>query len=193
MKRKFLVMVALVLVSVAVKAQDVKIGYTYLEFIVFNMPEMETIKSELDTYGAQLQSQVTAKQQDIQTKYQQLQQMAQQPNANQVVLKEKENEVIALQEQLQKFSAQADQAYGMKEAEKLNPVYNKVQDAIEAVRKENGFGMILNSRVGSSAGIVLAADEALNVTELVFKKLGVPMPEQSPEGSAAPTSGNGND
>lgn len=193
MKRKFLVMVALVLVSVAAKAQDVKIGYTYLEFIVFNMPEMETIQSELETYGAQLQSQVTAKQQDIQTKVTQLQQMAQQPNANQVVLKEKENEIYALQEQLQKFSAQADQAYGMKEAEKYNPVYAKVQDAIEAVRKENGYALILNSRVGSSAGIVLAADEALNVTELIFKKLGVPMPEQAPEGGAAPTSGNGND
>ena len=192
MKRKFLVMVALVLMTTAVKAQGTKIGYTFLEYIVFNMPEMESINSELETYGAQLQAQIDAKQKDIQTKYQQLEQMAQQPNANQVVLQEKQNELITLQEQFRKFQAQADQAYGVKQAEKINPIYNKVQDAIEAVRKENGYAMIINSKAGASAGIVLASDESLNITELVFKKLGVPMPEQAPEESAAPTTGNGN-
>ena len=192
MKRKFLVMVALVLMTTAVKAQGTKIGYTFLEYIVFNMREMESINSDLETYYGQLQAQIQAKQKDLETKYQQLQQMAQQPNANQVVLQEKENEFLTLQDQLQKFSAQAEQAYGVKQAEKINPIYNKVQDAIEAVRKENGYAMIINSKAGASAGIVLASDESLNITELVFKKLGVPMPEQAPEESAAPTTGNGN-
>lgn len=191
MKRKFLVMVALVLIASAAKAQNFKIGYTYLEFIVYNMPEIEVIDSELKTYEDQLGAQIQAKQNDLQTKYNALQTMAQQPNANQVVLKEKENEIRTLSEQLDKFTAQADQAFNMKQAEKMNPVYAKVQDAIEAVRKENGYALILNSRIGTSAGIILAADEALNVTELVFKKLGVPMP-QAPDASAAPTAGKGN-
>ena len=177
MKRKFLVMMAFVLVTAAAKAQQVKIGYTFLEYIVYSMPEIEAIRSELKTYEDQLGAQIQAKQNDLQAKYTTLQQMAQQPNANQVVLKEKENEIITLRDQLEKFTAQADQAYGFKEAEKMNPVYNKVQDAIEAVRKENGYAMILNSRIGASAGIILAADESLNITELVFKKLGVPMPK----------------
>ena len=192
MKRKLLVMVALVLMTTAVKDQGTKIGYTFLEYIVFNMPEMESINSDLETYYGQLQAQIQTKQKDLETKYQQLQQMAQQPNANQVVLQEKENEFLTLQDQLQKFSAQAEQAYGVKQAEKINPIYNKVQDAIEAVRKENGYAMIINSKAGASAGIVLASDESLNITELVFKKLGVPMPEQAPEESAAQTTGNGN-
>ncbi len=188
MKRRLLVMAAFLLVMAAAKAQDFKIGYTYLEFIVFNMPDMAGIDSELETYRAQLTAQVQAKQKDLQTKYAQLQQMAQQPNANQVVLQERENEIRTLDEQLQKFSAQAEQAFGMKQAEKYNPVYTKVQDAIEAVRKENGFAIILNSKVGNGAGIVLAAEESLNITELVFKKLGVPMPEEQP----SPSDGNGN-
>ncbi|MEC7755960.1 OmpH family outer membrane protein [Roseivirga sp. UBA1976] len=191
MMRKLIVMIAFLSVAAVAKAQEFKIGYTFLEFIVFNMPEMESISSELETYEAQLGAQIEAKQKDIQTKYAQLQQMAQQPNANQVVLQEKENELINLQEQLQKFRVQADQAYRMKETEKINPVYAKVQDAIEAVRKENGFALILNSRVAAnSAGIVLAADESLNITELVFKKLGVPMPKEEPSGNAAPTGNN---
>ena len=194
MKRKILVMIAFVLTVSVAKAQDTKIGYTFLEFIVYNMPEIEGIQSELETYQTQLTSQVEAKQKEFQTKYSQLQQMAQQPNANQVVLQEKENELISLQENLQKFQAQAQQAYGMKEAEKLNPVYEKVQNAIEEVRKENGFNLILNSRIGNSAGIILAADESLNITELVFQKLGVPMPAEDPTDNVGPdTAGNGND
>lgn len=192
MKRKFLVMVAFVLVTAAAKAQEFKIGYTFLEYIVYNMPEIEGISSELETYQSQLGTQIQTKQQELQTKYTQLQQMAQQPNANTVVLQERENEILNLRDQLDKFTAQADQAYAVKQAEKMNPVYSKVQDAIEEVRKENGFAMILNSRIGSSAGIILAADEALDVTELVFKKLGVPMPQNQPEESAAPQTGTGN-
>lgn len=192
MKRKILVMIAFVLTVSVAKAQQVKIGYTFLEFIVYNMPEIEGIESELQTYESQLNSQVQAKQKEFQTKYSQLQQMAQQPNANQVVLQEKENELMTLQENIQKFQAQAQQAFAVKQSEKMNPVYTKVQDAIEDVRKENGFDMILNSRIGNSAGIILAADEALNITELVFQKLGVPMPENLPDaGDASPEAGTG--
>lgn len=192
MKRKILVMIAFVLTVSVAKAQQVKIGYTFLEFIVYNMPEIEGIESELQTYESQLNSQVQAKQKEFQTKYSQLQQMAQQPNANQVVLQEKENELMTLQENIQKFQAQAQQAFAVKQSEKMNPVYTKVQDAIEDVRKENGFDMILNSRIGNSAGIILAADESLNITELVFQKLGVPMPENLPDASdASPEAGAG--
>ena len=192
MKRKILVMIAFVLTVSVAKAQQVKIGYTFLEFIVYNMPEIEGIESELQTYESQLNSQVQAKQKEFQTKYSQLQQMAQQPNANQVVLQEKENELMTLQENIQKFQAQAQQAFAVKQSEKMNPVYTKVQDAIEDVRKENGFDMILNSRIGNSAGIILAADEALNITELVFQKLGVPMPENLPDaGDASSEAGTG--
>ncbi len=188
--RKLIVMIAFLSVAAVAKAQEFKIGYTFLEYIVGNMPEMEKITSELETYYSQLQAQIEAKQKDIETKYAQLEQMAQQPNANQVVLQERQNEIISLQEQFRKFQVQADQAYRMKEAEKIGPIYSKVQDAIEVVRKENGFAIILNSRVGNSAGIVLAADESLNITELVFKKLGVPMPKEEPSGNAAPTGNN---
>ena len=70
----------------------------------------------------------------------------------------------------------------------LNPIYEKVGAAIEAVRKEGGFVMVLNSQVAQGGSIVLAAGEEMNITEKVFEKLGVPMP-QAPAGDAA---NNGN-
>ena len=49
--------------------------------------------------------------------------------------------------------------------------------------------MVLNSQGTQGVNIVLAADEELNVTEQVFAKLGVPMPQVPTEGDAT---NNGN-
>ncbi|MCO6359442.1 OmpH family outer membrane protein [Roseivirga pacifica] len=192
MKRKFLMAAALILVAVASQAQGTKIGYTNIDYIVYNMPELEGIQSELATYEKQLGQQVQAKQTNLQAKYQELQQMAQQPNPNTVVFQEKQNEFQKLQGEVQQFAAQAEQALRAKEGEKMNPVYEKVQNAIEEVRKEGGFAMILNSQIAGVGGIVLASDEELNITEKVFAKLGVPMPAAPADNPATAGTGEGN-
>lgn len=183
---------ALILVAVASQAQGTKIGYTNIDYIVYNMPELEGIQSELATYEKQLGQQVQAKQTNLQAKYQELQQMVQQPNPNTVVLQEKQNEFQKLQGEAQQFAAQAEQALRAKEGEKMNPVYEKVQNAIEEVRKEGGFAMILNSQIAGVGGIVLASDEELNITEKVFAKLGVPMPAAPADNPATAGTGEGN-
>lgn len=191
MKRKFLVMLAFVL-AVGAKAQDFKIGYTNIDAIVFNMPEMETINSELDTYQQALGTQIQTKQQEIQTKYQALVQMSQDPNAVQTVIQEKDNELQRLQRDLQAFQQQAEQAYNNKQNTLMQPVYTKVQAAIEEVRKEQGYSLILNAQVTGAGPVIIAGEEGLNITEKVFEKLGVPMPEIPEDGELSATdAGNG--
>lgn len=191
MSRKLFVMAALLMTSIAAMGQDFKIGYTKIDAIVFNMPEMVGINSELETYEKQLGSQVNGKRTEINTKIQQLQAMMQDPNAAQIVLQERENEIRKMNADLEAFSVQVQQAYGNKQANLLNPVYQKVQNAIEEVRKEKGYAMILNAEIAGGGGIVLAANEEDNITEAVFAKLGVPMPSVPNEGeTAASKSGN---
>ena len=139
MSRKLFVMAAMMLMTVVAWGQDFKIGYTNIDAIVFNMPEMVGINSELDTYQKQLGSQVNTKRNEINTKMQALQQMAQDPNAAQIVLQERQNEIIKMEEDLRAFSTQAEQAYANKQNTLINPVYAKVQNAIEEVRKEKGY------------------------------------------------------
>ena len=64
---------------------------------------------------------------------------------------------------------QAEQALNKKQADLFNPIYEKVGAAIEEVRKEGGFTMVLNSQGTQGVNIVLAADEELNVTEQVLQ------------------------
>jgi len=180
MIRKMFIVTALIMVVGLLNAQEFKIGYTNIDFIVFNMPEVEGVSSELTTYRKQLMTQVTSKENALRAKAEEFQAMAEQPNANRDVLQQKNAEILKMREDYEKFAAQAEQAYGAKEAEKMNPVYQKVQDAIEAVRIENGLAIILNSQIGGSGGIVLAADDSYNITSKVFTKLNVPMPEAPP-------------
>jgi outer membrane protein len=190
MNRKLLVALSLLLLAMTAQSQNFKLGYTSIDAIVYNMPEIAGIQSELETFQKQLGSQVTNKEADIQAKIAEYQQLAQQPNAAQIVLQEKEGEIRRLQADAQAFSQKAEQAYSNKTATLFNPVYTKVQNAIEAVRKEKGYAMILNARTGSGDGIVLAANDEDNITKAVFEKLGVPMP--AVEEGAPKATNNGN-
>lgn len=197
MNRRLLVMVTALFMYGAAQAQEFKIGYTLMDAIVFSMPEIESIRSEVETYGAQLGTSVNAKKATFDSKYKEAQAMAQLPNASQAAIQEKTNELEKLDKELSDYTKQAQQALQAKEATLMNPVYIKVQAAIDEVRKELGFSMILNMRSASGDGIVLAADESLDITKQVFAKLGVPMPkEPSPEGAEGTTTtadkGNGN-
>ena len=193
MIRKSFVMAAMMLMTVAARSQDFKVGYTNIDAIVFNMPEIPGINSELDTYQKQLASQVNTKREEINTKMQALQQLAKDPNAAQIVLQEKQNEILKLQENLQSFSVQAEQAMSKKQSVLYNPVYTKVQKAIEEVRKEKGYAMILNAQIAGTGGVVLAGRDEDNITEAVFAKLGVAMPKAAKEGAPAATANSGND
>ncbi len=191
MSRKLFVMAAMMLMTVVAFGQDFKVGYTNIDAIVFNMPEMTGINSELDTYQKQLGSQVNTKRGEINTKMQALQQMAQDPNAAQIVLQERQNEIIKMEEDLRAFSTQAEQAYANKQNTLINPVYAKVQNAIEEVRKEKGYAMLLNAQITGGGGVVLAARDEDNITEAVFAKLGVPMHKATEDGAPAATTNNG--
>eukprot|EP00656_Telonema_subtile_P033887 TRINITY_DN3795_c0_g1_i3.p1 TRINITY_DN3795_c0_g1~~TRINITY_DN3795_c0_g1_i3.p1 ORF type:complete len:116 (+),score=5.06 TRINITY_DN3795_c0_g1_i3:104-451(+) len=99
-------------------------------------------------------------------------------------MQEKETEIRKLQADFQNFSQKADESLSNKSNNSFNPIYAKVQNAIEEVRKEKGYGMIINAGT-ETGGIVLAAREEDNITKAVFEKLGVPMPTPA-EGDPAP-------
>jgi outer membrane protein len=73
------------------------------------------------------------------------------------------------QEFLQKFEQEANQMVSTKREELLTPILTKVDEAIKAVAKENGYAMIFDT----STGAMLFATETDDVTPLVKSKLGI--------------------
>ncbi|MBS1682359.1 MAG: OmpH family outer membrane protein [Bacteroidetes bacterium] len=156
-----------------VNAQDPaqKIGYAESDYILSQMPEFKQIDSQLKTHFSQLENQMKAKYDDYQAKMKAYQGMpATTPEA---IKADKERELAALQENMQKFQQDAQSSYQKKQAELMDPIYKKIGKAIEEVAKENGFAFIINPAIANGGDILLYSDEKYNVSNLVLKKLGI--------------------
>ena len=148
-----------------------KIGFAEPDYILLQLPEAKKIDSELKTHASQLQSQGKAKYEDYQVKLKAYQSMP--PTTPEAIKGDKERELAALQEGIQKFDQEAQSSYQKKHADLLEPVSKKISKAIEEVAKENGYSFIINPQLANGGDILLFSDEKHNISDLVLKKLGV--------------------
>ena len=177
MKKNVIFLVALMVTSIAVKAQNsaVKIGYTNAEYILSFLPESKQIQSELSDFQKQLETQLDSKTKEFQQKVGDFQKN--QANMIPEVRNDKQQELQNLQASIEKFQQDAQGSLQKKQADLLQPAYDKIQKAIDAVAKENGYTYVFNSgqpEVGLH--ILLYAKDEDNISNLVLKKLGITPP-----------------
>lgn len=150
-----------------------KIGYTNVEYILSQMPEAKQVDSEYKAYEAQLQNQLQAKGTELQTKVQEYQQGA--ATMTDLVRADKEAELQSLNQRFETFQREAQTSLQKKQNELYAPLFKKVGDAVKAVRAENGYDFIFSTGV-PGVDILLDADEKYDVSDLIFKKLGITPP-----------------
>ncbi len=75
---------------------------------------------------------------------------------------------------VQNWEAYTQQEMERKQNELLAPIYKKVQDAINAVAKENGYGYVYKSEA------LIVAPQADDLLPLVAKKLNIKLPPPPP-------------
>ena len=177
MKRGWFLVLAFLVAAVSAEAQvsGIKIGYTNAEFILSNMPEAKQIESELKVHEQQLSTQLEAKSKDFQAKVAEYQRNAE--NMIPEVRADKEQELQAMEQSIRKFQQDAQASLGRKQGELLQPVFDKIQVAIDAVAKANGYTHILNSgQPDVGLNIILYARDEDNISDLVLKQLGITPP-----------------
>lgn len=172
--------IAMVCVGFAAQAQDVKIGYTNVEFIMDLMPEMEQIGADIQDYQTQLQTNIQTKGADFQRQVQTYNQAA--ATMTEEARGIKEQELTKLRDEIQKYEQDAQISYQNKLQELLEPVQTKVINAINAVAAENNYTHVFSETAGQ-APILLYTKEEDKFTELVLTKLGVQIPVAPPAGN----------
>jgi outer membrane protein len=148
----------------------VKIGFADPDLILGQMPEAKQIDSDLKTLQSQLKAQIDGKAQEFQKKYKDYQEN--QTTMLAPVRENTERELQQLQANFEKLQQDAQTTIQSKQQTLMQPVYAKIGDAISAVAKENGFTLIVTNQVGG-LDVVLYADESIDISDLVLKKLGV--------------------
>lgn len=103
----------------------------------------------------------------------------------------KQKELQGKEQEFEQRRRTLEQQAQKREAELTRPILDQIQKVINEMRMEDGYAFILDA--GSSAGVVVAADKNLDVTEKVLVRLRTlaataPKPVTSrPSGSAGPT------
>lgn len=177
MKINFLVALIALFTAFGVNAQT-KIGYTNVDYVLGQLPDAKDVQDKLATEKTQYDKLIQEKIAEFQKSYEDLQKNA--ANLAPVILQDKQKSLQNKQTEIQEFQSNSEQALQLKYQSLLAPVMDKIQKAIDDVAKENGYTYVFNSDAGAgTTPVVLVAPEQDNITNLVLKKLGVEVKEES--------------
>ncbi|MBL0238835.1 MAG: OmpH family outer membrane protein [Saprospiraceae bacterium] len=107
--------------------------------------------------------------QDLEGKYKDLQRKEQSGEISPKALEEEAKKLKEQEGELGKFEQEMQKQLQTKRQETLQPILDKVNNIIKQVATENQFTYIFDS----SAGILLYAQESMDITALVKTKLGI--------------------
>lgn len=157
--------------TLSMGAQAQKYGFVNTDLILATMPDVKTMEPQLQT----LQTQLQKKGQQMVTNLQKASQTAQADleagKMSPVQQEAKQKELAKMQEEILAYEQSMQQQLMQKREQLLGPILEKVNNAINAVAKEQGYTMLFNG--SPSSGVLLYADEAQDATAAVKSKLGI--------------------
>lgn len=161
---------ALFACTVMAQAPVQKIGYLNAQAILADMPEVKSADSELEAFAKQLGAKDSVMVVQFQAKAQAVAEKQQKGEIAPVQLEAEKKKLEEEQAKIQAFEQSMQQDLAKRKQEKLQPIYDKVNKAINEVAKENGYTYVVDVTTGS----LLYADEKHDLQNLVRKKLGLP-------------------
>ena len=168
-KLKLLTLTACLLGATALSAQNPtpKYGHTNLGNLLEAMPDTKKANDDLKVFADKLSAKDDSLTKAFQAAYSQLEQDYNSGILTPVVAQQRQEELQKQQAFIQKFEEDAQKQVSDKRDELLKPILDRVDAAVKAVAKENGYLMIFDT----SSGAMLFAADTEDVTELVKKKL----------------------
>ncbi|HET7460557.1 MAG TPA: OmpH family outer membrane protein [Longimicrobium sp.] len=156
---------ALVLAVAPAGAQTLKIGFVNSQRVLAETPAVAQVNQTLQGELARLRAPLDTMEQRLNTASQQFQQ--QQATLSAQAREQRQTELqqqyAAYQQRGQQLQEQASQ----RQQQLIAPVMQTINNAIEAVRREGAFTMIIDS----SQGGVLAVDPSADITDRVLARL----------------------
>ena len=168
MKKFLLILVAVM--SVAFQANAQKVGYIDTEKILSSIPAYKSAQQQLESLSNQYQSAIESEYAKVETLYNRYQQ--QKSNLTAQARQIKENEIIQKEQavkELQKEYFGAEGAMQQHSSRLLDPIKEKVDEAIAKVAQKGGYMVILD--LASMQGVAFS-DPAYDLSGEVIKVLG---------------------
>ena len=174
MKNLLKLTLAVVFVFGAMSASAQKLGRVDLAAIIPNMTEFKDAQSKLETYGNELSLQLEQMQVEFTTTYSEYEKnMATYSDS---IRQMKERELMEMQQRFSDMQQMAQQDIQRKEAELMEPIYNKADEAVRKIAAAGAYTVIFSTTGDQAASAGLAYFDPKQVTDItaeVKKALGI--------------------
>lgn len=149
-------------------AQAPKFGIVDVESIIPKMTEFVEAQNKLSEASKTYETEYAKINEELQKLYTELQELDKDPNTLQSIKERRMQDIQDRDKKAQQFVQTAQQDLQRQQAQLMQPIQEKVMNAIKSVGTENGFTMIFPEAVPA----YISAD-VQDVTALVKTKLGV--------------------
>lgn len=157
-------------------AQTAQFGYLDPDIIIVQMPEYVEIRDSLTTREGEIAAELQADEDVIRQKFEEFQQLMSSSVASPDAQQAREQEILQLQAALEQKEADGRAELGRTEATMLEPLLQRLQEAIDSVSAAQGLVMVFSARANNAPVILYASDAAVNITGDVMTTLGIELP-----------------
>lgn len=173
MKKYLILIVGLLFIS-SFSANAQKFGYCKVEKIIQIMPEYETAQAKIEGELRSIEAQAEEMQVEFNQKYKNYTDNMSLPKNDPdkwspSIQQVKEQELTQLQQRIQDFQMSAQQDLQQRQVDLMEPVYNKVDSAINVVMKQENYIMIIKNL----DAVQVNKDKCDDVSPFVKKILGL--------------------
>ncbi len=149
-------------------AQSVKVGTVDAEAVMQLMPEFEAANNQIAEASKKFEDEYKTLQEELQKIYAEYQKLEEDPSTPQSIKERRIQDIQDRNKRAEQFAQTADQDLRRQHAQLMQPVQQKLIEAINAVGAENGFLFILPLGVAA-----YTSTDVIDVTPLVKTKLGI--------------------
>ena len=147
--------------------QAQKFGYVNSAAILADMAEVKQADANLEALQQQLQKKGQGMLEKLQTDYAEVRRKVDSGELSPIQQEEEGKRLQAEEAKIAQFEQDMIKQVQDKREELLGPIYEKVNNAISDVAKENGYQFIFDQ------GVLLFAEESQDVSAMVKAKLGI--------------------
>lgn len=155
--------------SMLAQTEPPKYGHMNLGNLLSELPATALAEANLRVVADSLNQKDSLLTSAFQAAYLQLKKEYDERTLTAVQTQTRQAELENQRQEIQKYEEQAQQLLEKRRGELLEPILARIDEAIRAVAKENGFLMIFDV----SSGAMLFAAETIDVTPMVKKQLGL--------------------
>lgn len=163
---KKLIVLLLMILPLGAIAQEVKIAFVNTQEVFMAMPEVSNMEKQMADLNEKYKVELQQMQTEYQKKYADF--VAQQDSLTENIRLRRMQEIKDIQDRMDNFVQVAQQDVQKKQQELLQPIQEKLQDAIKKVGEEKGYTYIVDP-----AALLYFGNNATNATQFVRTKLGL--------------------